>query len=182
MRRALHDWLPLYLFSFDVELRIATERIGQMAAGFRMNLHARAETSRVYDVARAASAAGRSRSTISGRLRWASEELLLRNDDVGVSQIRASIVTDAGTLIDLTYAVVTPLGPGVARRIIGGPRRDLVGTEDRPVEAPVTIFPRFLVADPALSWLNECQGIGFGRLQIVRSEPRHLTCDIYALS
>jgi hypothetical protein len=183
LREELQDWNLLYLFSFDVELDLTKqEKIGRFTDGVRMNLFSRRDLSRVYNVGRERTLAGDGRPAISGTVQWGGDEALLGDDDVGSCNIRLAIKTDDHADIYLSYRLVGYLGPGGAERIVSGSGDDTYGTEDKPYDVPLVTSPRFQTASPAYAWINDLQGIGFGRAQVVRSIFRRNTQDIYALT
>ncbi len=181
-RRALHDWSLLYLFSYDFELGLDREVIGQISSGVRMNLFARSGQSTVYHVARNASIAGGGLHAITGRMEWGGDQLLLRDDDVAIANIRLTVRTDDDATLHMWYSSVAPLGPGGTRRIVSAKGRDRLGKESRPVDAPVAISPRFQTSAKQYRWLNEHQGVGFGRVEIINSQFRRTTIDVYVLT
>lgn len=182
LRRELLDWNLLYLFSFDIELDLnRQEKFGRFPAGVRINLFAKRDLSRVYNVGRETSVAGDGRPAISGKVEWGGDQALLREDDVGTCDIRLAIHTDDRAVIHLSYRLQGYLGPGGVERVVSGSGTDRFGTEAHPYEIPITTSPRFETTSPRYDWLNELQGIGFGRVQVVRSKFRRNTQDIYAL-
>src|SRR6185436_8772405 len=91
-RRELFDWSLLYLFSYDVELHLdGQEKLGRFSTGARINCFARRDLSRVYNVGREATVPGDGRPTITGKVEWGGDEVLLRDDDVASSDIRVTI-------------------------------------------------------------------------------------------
>jgi hypothetical protein len=181
-RRELLDWNLLYLFSFDIELDLnRQEKFGRFPAGVRINLFAKRDLSRVYNVGRESTIPGDGRPAISGKVEWGGDQALLREDDVGACDIRLAIHTDDRAVIHLSYRLQGYLGPGGVERVVSGEGRDRYGTEDRPYEIPIVTSPRFETTSSRYDWLNELQGIGFGRVQVVRSKFRRNTQDIYAL-
>jgi len=182
-RRELFDWSLLYLFSYDVELHLdGQEKLGRFSTGARINCFARRDLSRVYNVGREATVPGDGRPTITGKVEWGGDEVLLRDDDVASSDIRVTIHTDDGAMIHMSYRLIGYVGPGGVERIVSGKGKDRFGTEDNPYEAPIMTSPRFETTSPQYAWINEIQGIGFARAQLVRSKFRRITCDVYALS
>ena len=182
MRSELLDWNLLYLFSFDIELDVAVqETLGPFGDGVRLNLFTKDGSSRVYHVGRETTVRGNGRRAISGKVRWGGDQALLRSDDVGSCNIRLVIETDDAAAIYLEYRLQGYLGPGGVDRVLYGTGDDSFGTEDLPVEIPIVTSPRFQTSNPRYGWLNPLQGIGFGRVQIVRSKFRRNTQDIYAL-
>jgi hypothetical protein len=182
-RRELLDWSLLYLFSYDVELDLPSqESLGRFSGGTRLNCFARRDLSRVYNVGRDATIAGDGRPAITGRVEWGGDEVLLRDDDVASSDIRVAISTDDGATIHMAYRLIGYVGPGGVQRIVSGKGHDSFGTEDHPYEAPIMTSPYFETTDPRYTWINELQGIGFARAQLVRSKFRRISCDVYALT
>lgn len=182
-RRELYDWSLLYLFSFDVELDVTRqEKLGRFPGGARVNLFARPELSRVYNVGREATIPGDGRPSLSGKVQWGSDQAALREDDTGSCNIRLTIRTDDEADIHMTYRLVGYLGPGGVERLLSAVGRDRFGSENHPYEVPIMTSPRFQTASPRYAWLNDLQGIGFGRVQLVRSTFRRNSQDIYALT
>ena len=182
-RKELFDFGLLYLFSCDVELDPrAEERLGRFSQGVRMGFSSREDLSRVYDVCREPTLPGSGTKAITGKLIWGSDQVLLRDDDIATCDIRIVIETDDHATIHVAYQLVGYLGPGGVNRVVEGVGDDSLGTEDEPFLAPLTISPRFQTASAQYAWLNEIQGIGFGRTQLIRSRFRRLTYDIYALT
>jgi Protein of unknown function (DUF3237) len=181
LRRELLDWNLLYLFSFDIELDLnRQEKLGRFSEGVRLNLFAKDGTSRVYNVGRQ-STTPNGNPAISGRIEWGGDEALLRDDDVGACNIRLAIHTDDQQIIHLSYRLQGYLGPGGVERVVSAKGNDRFGTEEHPYEIPIITSPRFQTPSPRYAWLNELQGVGFGRVQTVRSKFRRNTQDVYAL-
>jgi Protein of unknown function (DUF3237) len=181
-RTVLNDWSLLYLFSWDVELRLDRDNLGAIPSGTRINIFARPELSSVYNVGREPTIAGVGDGAISGRLVWGGDELLLRNDDGAVGDIRVTVETDDSALIHVWYQAVGFLGQGGARRLVEKKRRDRIGSEDEPSVSPIIASPRFQTAHPRYRWLNALQGVGFAAVEIVNSNFRRSTADIYAIT
>ena len=182
-RRELLDWNLLYLFSYDVELDLdGQEKLGRFPEGVRLNCFARRDLSRVYNVGRESSVPGFGSRAVSGKVVWGGDQVLLREDDVAMSNIRVAILTDDDATIHVSYLLTGYVGPGGIARITDGKGRDSFGTEDHPYEAPIITSPRFQTTSPAYGWLNALQGIGFARAQLVRSKFRRITCDVYGLT
>lgn len=179
-RRVLHDHTLLYLFSYDVEVDRDPETVGFFPGGVRFNVAARRKLSRAYHVMRDRTVAGIGVAAISGSLDWGADWIYWREDDIEFSQVRMAIHTDDGETIHGAYPVVAYLGPGNFRRLVS--EKDKVGTEDAPVEGRFITTPRFQTASPIYRWINDLQCIGFGRLQLIRSEFRRISYDIYGLT
>jgi hypothetical protein len=182
-RKEFLDLSLLYLFTCDIELDPKEqERLGHFAEGVRMNCFSRGDLSRVYNVGREATVPGSGVRSISGKIIWGGDEILLRNDDVASCDIRVAVQTDDDATIHVSYEVVGYMGPGGVARVIEGTGDDRLGTEDHPFEAPLVTSPRFQTGSAQYAWLNAVQGIGFGRAQLIRSRFRRLTYDVYALT
>jgi Protein of unknown function (DUF3237) len=182
-RRGFLDWSLLYLFSFDVELDLdRQESLGRFPDGARINLYSRQDLSRVYNVGRESTVPGDGRPSITGKINWGGDQAVLRDDDIGSCNIRLSIQTDDGAVIHMTYRLFGYLGPGGVERVLSGKGGDRFGTEDSPFDVPIITSPRFQTTDPTYAWINDLQGIGFGRLQVIRNRFRRNTQDIYALT
>ncbi len=182
-RREYLDLGLLYLFSYDVELDLeGQEKLGKFPGGVRMNCFARRDLTRVYHVGRESTIPGSGRPAISGRIEWGGDALFLRDDDVAQSDIRLVIHTDDGAIIHMSYLLLGYVGPGGVSRIVNGTGKDSFGTENRPYEAQIMTSPQFQTASSEYLWINDVQGIGFARAQLVRSKFRRITCDVYALS
>jgi hypothetical protein len=181
-RRQFLNQATLYLFSFDVETSMDREDFGFVPGGTRVTLSARPNLARVYHLYRARTVAGLGFNAIGGTLTTGADSLLWREDDLEQSQIRATIVTQDGATIHMTYKVVADLGAGGYRRLISAKGKSKVGTEDMPIDWPVVTSPRFDTADGRYQWINDYQCIGHGYIQVIKSEIRRLTYDIYALT
>jgi hypothetical protein len=179
-RSTLQDRTLLYLFSYDVEVETDPQTIGFFPGGVRFNMVARPNQSRAYNVMRDRTVAGIGVPAISGALEWGSDWIYWREDDVEFSQVRLSITTDEGERIQGYYPVIAYLGLGGFRRLVS--EKDKVGREDSPVEGRFITTPRFETASPTYAWINDLQCVGFGRLQLVRSEFRRLSYDVYGLT
>jgi hypothetical protein len=179
-RTALHDMALLYLFSFDVEVNTDRQNIGFVPGGVRINISARHQLSPAYQILRDPTVPGLGVKTISGSLLLGGDWSYWREDDVELSQVRLVIVTDDDQTIHANYPAVIGLGPGGFRRRVSG--KGKIGSEDEPVEFPLVTTPRFETASAVYSWINELQCVGFGVVELVKSELRRITYDIYALT
>jgi hypothetical protein len=179
-RRTFLDKSLLYLFSYDVEADMDRQEMGLVPGGARVNILARPGLSRVYHVMRERTVPGLGFSAISGTLSWGGDWALWREDDVEISEVKMTIHTDDGGTIHGFYPVISYLGPGGFRRVVGD--KGKIGTEKEPVDWPVITSPRFETTSPAYFWLMDLQCLGFGLVRIVKSEIRRITYDVYALS
>jgi hypothetical protein len=179
-RTILFDTALLYLFSFDVEVNMDRETIGLVPGGARINISARTRLSPVYQILRDQTVPGLGVKAISGSLELGGDWSFWREDDVEFSQVRLMIKTDDGEAIYGEYPAVQSVGSGGFRRRVSG--KSKIGTEDNPVLFPLVTTPRFKSASQLYAWINELQCVGFGVVELVKSELRRITYDIYALS
>jgi len=179
-RSTFHDRTLLYLFSYDVEVETDPQTIGFFPGGVRFNMLARRNLSRAYNVMRDRTIAGLGVPAISGQLDWGSDWIYWREDDVEFSQVRLTITTEDDQVIHGTYPVIAYLGLGNYRRLVS--EKDKIGKEDSPVEGRFITTPRFESTSPRYRWINDLQCVSFGRLQLIRSEFRRLSYDVYGLT
>jgi hypothetical protein len=181
-RRQFHDKALLYLFSLDVESDMNREEIGFVSGGVKVAIFARPGLSRVYHLGRERTVPGIGSKTLSGTLTWGGDWVYWREDDIEQSEVKASITLDDDAVIHMSYQVATSLGPGGFRRIVSEKKGSKIGKEDAPVNWPVVTSPRFETTDPRYRWIAEYQCIGYGLVQIIQSEVRRLTYDVYAMT
>ena len=181
-RRQLLNQATLYLFSYDVETSMDRELFGFVPGGTRVTLAARPNLARVYHLYRSRSIAGLGVNVIAGTLTTGQDSLFWREDDLEKSQVRATINTIDGATIHMVYEVVADLGPGGYRRLVGNKKADRVGKADFPLDWPVVTSPRFDTADGRYQWINNYQCLGHGRVEVIQSEIRRLTYDVYAMT
>lgn len=179
-RRQLVDNQLLYLLSFDVEANLDRHELGFVPGGVRVNIYARPNLSRVYHVLRERTVPGLGFEAISGTLLWGGDWITWREDDLELSEVKAVIETDDHAVIHFSYVLIVHLGPGGYRRIVS--EKGKIGKHDAPVHWPVMATPRFESTSPKYRWLAEHQCVAFGQVQIVKSEVRRLTYDVYALT
>lgn len=174
------DQALIYLFSYDVEVEMNRENLGFVPGGVRVNIAAKPNRSRVYHVLRDGTIGGLGFDAISGKLSWGGDRVFWRDDDIEFSSVNMTIHTEDGAEIDVEYENITPLGPGGFRRLVSG--KDPFGSESRPVTWPIVTSPRFDTTSLKYLWLRDYQGMGFGRVQIIKSEPRRISYDVYVLT
>lgn len=177
LRNAFVDWNLLYLFSYDANLEMRREEFGPVPGGLRVNIFAKPDETRVYHVMREPSFLGR--EVIKGTVVWGGDWALVREEDIGQLDVRLTIRTDDGALIDATYGGVFALGPRGFRHLVT--ERPRLGSEQKPFEAPVVVTPRFETNSLRYHWLTEYQCVAFGRLSIVDSIARKVSFDVYAM-
>jgi len=179
--RRLNDYTLLYLFTYDAELAENSTTI-DTGVGRLISMFVTNNLSTVYNVSGEATIAGVGYESLRGQIEWGNDQLVIGRDDVARADIKATVVTDDQARIDMRYTVVGYLGAGGGRRLLQATGDDEFGNEDFPFEAPFTSSPRFETADRKYKWLNDNQGIGIGKFQIVRNQFRRVTCDVYVLT
>lgn len=95
--------------------------------------------------------------------------LTLRQDGVGILDVRATIELDDGALIYTTYSGVAELGTDGYDRFLKG---------DPPALVPLRITPRYHTGHAAYQWLNRLQCVGIGEVDM---RQMRVSYDIYAL-
>jgi hypothetical protein len=179
-RDQLLDAALLYVFSYDVEAQLDRAHLGFVPGGVRINIEAVPNRSCAYHVLRERTIGGLGVGAISGKLSSGGDRIFMREDDVEMSEVHMTIHTDDGAEIDVEYESVSWLGPDGFRRFVSG--RGKYGSDLRPSEWPLTTAPRFRTQSPTYAWLMNYQGVGFGRVQLVNSEVRRITYDVYVLT
>jgi len=132
------------------------EIVGPVAEGIRVNFYV--------------TAGEVSGPRMRGRLRTVGGDwLLLRNDGVGLLDVRATMELDNGALIYTTYGGVVDLGPDAYNQFLKGilpPRPEL------------RIVPRYHTSHPEYLWLNRLQCVGVGVFDVAQSRVSY---DIYGM-
>jgi uncharacterized protein DUF3237 len=132
------------------------EVIGPVAEGIRVNFYV--------------TAGEVSGPKMRGRLRPVGGDwLLVRNDGVGVLDVRATMELDNGAIVYTTYGGLLDLGPNGHNLFLQGilpPRVDL------------RIVPRYYTSHPDYLWLNRLQCVGVG---VFDRDQLRVSYDIYAL-
>lgn len=105
-----------------------------------------------------------------GRLRPVGGDWLsLRQDGVGLLDIRATLELEDGALIYMTYSGVGDLGPGGYESFLAG---------NPPALVQLRAAPRFYTGHQAYLWANRIQCLGIGEGKLMESS---VTYDIYAV-
>jgi hypothetical protein len=180
---ARHTFLDkglLYLFSYNVEVDMDVDNIGLSPDGLRVNIRCIPNSGRVYHVLGERAVGGLGVPIVTGQLKDGVDHAVVRDDDVTMSNVRATIQTDDGELIDSSYPGVCFLGQGGFQGFVSD--KDKYGKLLEPLLLPVVVAPRFETASRKYQWLAELQCIGFGRLAIVKNVLRAITYDIYAMN
>jgi len=180
-RRYFLDKELLYLFSYNTEIEPHTLKIGVVPEGVRFNANGRPDESRVYHVLRERTEGGLGPGfkVVTGRIRKGFDLALYRTDDVVVDEIRLTIETDDGALINSRYRGTAYLRMGGFDAYVAG--IDRVGREKMPAQVPLVITPRYETSAKEYLWLTRYQCVGFARAEVIKSEIRRMTYDIYAM-
>jgi hypothetical protein len=108
---------------------------------------------------------------VFGKLRPVGGDwLTIRQDGVGILDVRATIETNDGALIYLAYGGGVDLGPDGYERFARG--------EPPPSGTAIRMSPRFHTAHPDYLWLNRLHCLGIGQAFLERSEVAY---DVYAV-
>lgn len=150
------DYALEYIFSYNAILHVP-EVIGPVPEGFRINRHIGG--GEVHG------------PKLRGKLRPVGADwVTIRPDGVGMIDVRATIETDDGALIYLTYTGVVDMREDGYQKLLRG--------EAPPSGLPLRTAPRCSTAHPDYLWLNRLQCVGIGRTDVERSE---VVYDVYAL-
>jgi hypothetical protein len=152
----LHDEVQLqHICSYWATLS-PPEVIGPLAEGVRVNVY-------VTD-------GEVSGPRMRGRLRRVGGDwLTLRQDGIGILDVRATIELEDGALIYTAYSGVAELGADGYDRFLNG---------NPPALVPLRITPRYYTAHADYLWINRLQCIGIGEVDM---QQMRVSYDIYAL-
>jgi Protein of unknown function (DUF3237) len=138
---------PEFLFRVTAPVACDTDPVGETPDGLRMKfllrsggyVHGPAITGDVVPVG--------------------GDWMRIRPDGVGITEISALIKPVGGGTILTEYSGIVDFGPDGYRLLAagGGPNR-----------APLRLAPRYLTADPSLSWMNRLQCFGVGEVNLER--------------
>jgi hypothetical protein len=181
-RQSFLDKALLYLFSYNTEIELSTQRIGVVPGGLRFNANGIPDESRVYHVLRERTQGGLGRGfkVITGRIRRGTDTALYREDGVVIDEIRMTIETDDGALIGSRYRGTAYLQMGGYEAYVAG--KDKVGSRKQPAQIPLVITPRYETADASYRWIMAYQCVGFGRAEVIKNDVRRMTYDVYAMT
>jgi hypothetical protein len=174
------NFLPrnyIYVFSYDADLEMSREEIGFVPGGVRVNIFAKPDETRVYN-AFGETTVLENRS-LRGTVVWGGDWALVREDDIGLPDVKLTIETDDSETIDMVYQGLYPTGPRGFRDLVT--EKPLIGTEKKPFKGPVYIAPSFDTASPKYRWLTERQCVGIGEVTVIDSAIRRVSFDIYAM-
>jgi hypothetical protein len=145
-----------HIFSYLVTLKDPPEIIGPVPEGIRANFY----------VTGGEISGPRLRGTIRP---VGGDWLTVRTDGMGILDVRATLESHDGALIDTAYTGVADFGEDGYARFL---RQDL------PRTVQLRVVPRFRTVHPGYQWLNRVQCIGIGEVDMERLEVRY---DMYAL-
>jgi hypothetical protein len=108
---------------------------------------------------------------VKGKLRpEGADWLTLQTDGVGILDVRATIETNDGALIYVTYGGMVDLGEDGYQGFLNG--------EMPPSGTPIRTSPRCRTSHPDYLWLNRLHCLGIGQAFLERSE---VVYDVYAV-
>jgi hypothetical protein len=151
----MFDYKLEHLFSYTARLA-PPEIIGPVPEGIRINMYV--------------TGGEVTGPTIRGTIRPVGGDwFTIRQDGVGILDVRATIETEDGALIYLAYTGVAELGPDGYQKFLAG---------DAPPSIPLRVAPRMHTAHPDYAWLNRLQCVSVGEADLARSEVSY---DVYAV-
>lgn len=146
-RPARFAFEPEFLFRVTVPLERDKDPVGETPDGLRFNF--------------AIGMGGRlDGPALAGEiLHRGGDWMRVRQDGVGIANIHALIKPDGGGIVLTEYGGAVDFGPDGYQSLIagGGPKR-----------APIRLAPRYLTAEPRLSWMNRLQCLGIGEVNLER--------------
>jgi hypothetical protein len=152
-----HKYELEHICSYNIRVQMPPEVIGPVAEGLRLNGY--------QDGGEVTGPRLRGKMRAGGA-DWAT----VRTDGVFVMDVRATMETDDGALIYISYNGLMDLGPDGYEKMLGGAVPD--------DGAPMRITPRFQTAHPQYQWLNRLIFVGVGEIHLSVPEVRY---DIYAI-
>ncbi len=145
-----------HIFSVLVRLHSPPEIIGPVAEGLRLNHYLAGGEA--------------SGPKLRGKIRAVGGDwLTLRTDGVLVLDVRATLETDDGALIAVSFAGLSDLGEDAYAKYQRGEAAEKI---------PYRAAARFQTAHPAYNWLNRIFAVTLGEVDRPRAEVRG---DYYAL-
>ncbi len=144
-----------YLCSYNARLS-APEVIGPVPGGIRVNFYILGG-----DI---------EGPKLRGRLRGVGGDwLTIRDDGVGILDVRTTMESHDGAVIEAEYTGVGDLGPQGQELFLNG---------DLPKVLPLRCIPRVRTSHPDYAWLNRLQLLNIGEVNFSTLEVRY---DVYAV-
>ena len=140
----MYDYTMEHIYSCTVTLQNPPEAIGPTPEGLRLN---------VYITGGEVTG-----PRLNGKLLPVGADwLTIREDGVGVLDIRGTIETDDGALIYVAYQGIADAGKNGYQRFLEG---------NPPARVPIRGAPRFLTSHPDYLWLNRIQCMNVGEVDL----------------
>jgi hypothetical protein len=152
----MFDYSMDHIFSYSATLDGNMEVIGPTPSGLRVNVYV--------------TGGEITGSRVQGKVRPVGADwLTIREDGVGILDVRATMETHDGALIYCAYQGVLDAGEdGYTRFNEGNP----------PAKLAIRAVPRFLTAHPGYLWLNRLQCVNIGEVDM---QVPIVNYDVYAL-
>jgi len=146
-----------HLFSYTASLQVPPEVIGPVPEGVRVNFYVTGGTL--------------TGPRVRGRLRPVGGDwLTLRRDGVGMLDVRATIETHDGALIDVSYRGIGDLGEDGYDRFLRG---------EMPKRLALHTAPVLRTAHPNYQWLHRTFAVAVGEVDF----ERFVVCyDVYQIA
>ena len=145
-----------HIFSYSAQLETEPEVIGPLSSGIRANFYV--TSGEVVG------------PTVNGILRPVGGDwLTIRPDGISILDVRATIETHDGALIDVAYSGVADAGEDGHAKFLA---------QELPEVLKIHAVPRFQTCHPDYLWLNRIQAINIGQLE---SATLLVTYDTYAI-
>ncbi|MGH8522679.1 MAG: DUF3237 domain-containing protein, partial [Gammaproteobacteria bacterium] len=135
------------------------EIIGLVPDGFRVNIYVTGGDVRAPD------------GTLIGNVRGVGGDwLIIRPDNKGKLDVRATVETHDGSLLYVTYSGFVDLGEGAYE--------NLVKKGTLPAKATIRTAPQVCTSSPPFAWVNGCQFVSVGEAHFDQS---FVTYETYAM-
>ncbi len=95
--------------------------------------------------------------------------MTVRQDGIGVQDVRTTFKTTDGALILVRYAGLIDFGPNGYKNVLAG---------NLPKKVALHSSPRFMTSHPDYAWLNRCLCVGIGEYDAASNAA---TYDVYAI-
>jgi len=152
----MHAYKLNYVLSYRVQLKDPLEVIGKSPSGMRVNLYTEGGVVEGPD--------------INGRvLPVGGDWFTLRDDGIGMLDVRSTIETDDGALIYVNYTGLTDWGVDGFKKYLDG---------RIPEKTFLRVAPRLEASHPRYQWLNRLQFLGVGEFNGLKFEASY---DFYAV-